>query len=130
MAYEPLTEADFESAFPNSQRVYVEGASGVRVPMREIALGGGEPPLRVYDASGPKGWDVHVGLPALRQAWIEQRKDTDTEEAQALVVVAGVRQVGEYLRPAVGDDGPEQVELVVAIAIAAVGAGAKEADGP
>ena len=35
-----------------------ELAQGVRrrtVPMREIALSGGEPPLRVYDTSGPQG---------------------------------------------------------------------------
>ena len=42
-------------AFPNSAKVYVEGTRGVRVPMREIALSGGEPPLRVYDATGPQG---------------------------------------------------------------------------
>ena len=33
-------------------------AQGVRVPMREIALSGGEPPLRVYDTSGPQDHDV------------------------------------------------------------------------
>ena len=34
--------------------------------MREISLSGGEPPLRVYDTSGPQGFDVREGLPALR----------------------------------------------------------------
>jgi phosphomethylpyrimidine synthase len=53
----PLQSSDFASAFPNSRKVYVEGA-GVRVPMREIALSGGEPPLRVYDTSGPQGHDA------------------------------------------------------------------------
>ncbi|HEU4751782.1 MAG TPA: phosphomethylpyrimidine synthase, partial [Armatimonadota bacterium] len=43
---------------PNSRKVYVEGRGGVRVPMREISLSGGEPPLRVYDTSGPQGVDV------------------------------------------------------------------------
>ena len=37
------------------------------VPMREITLSGGEPPLRVYDSSGPQGCDVREGLPPLRQ---------------------------------------------------------------
>jgi phosphomethylpyrimidine synthase len=46
--------------------------------MREIELSGGEPPLRVYDASGPRGVDVHVGLPPIREAWIERRQDTET----------------------------------------------------
>ena len=36
--YEPLTEADFDEAFPGSQKVYVDGPQGVRVPMREIVL--------------------------------------------------------------------------------------------
>jgi phosphomethylpyrimidine synthase len=42
--------------------VYVE-RSELRVPLREIAVGRGEPPLRVYDTSGPQGIDAHDGLP-------------------------------------------------------------------
>ena len=34
----------YGDAFPNSTKVYVEGSRGIRVPMREIALSGGEPP--------------------------------------------------------------------------------------
>ncbi|HUF23487.1 MAG TPA: phosphomethylpyrimidine synthase ThiC [Vicinamibacterales bacterium] len=71
--YVPLTEADFESAFPNSTKVYVE-QDGVRVPMREIAVGGGESPLRVYDTSGPRGHDIRGGLPKLRAGWIAARR--------------------------------------------------------
>ena len=73
-AYEPLTEADFAQSHPRSQKVYVEGGAGVRVPMREISLTNGES-LRVYDASGPLGYDVHVGLPELRRDWILSRGD-------------------------------------------------------
>ena len=65
----PLQSSDFTSAFPNSRKVYVEDR-GVRVPFREIALGGGEAPLRVYDTSGPHGFDVRDGLPPLRRDWI------------------------------------------------------------
>jgi len=72
--YVPLSEADLRSAFPGSRKVYVEGR-GVRVPMREIALSGGEPPLRVYDTSGPLGGDVRDGLPRLREPWIRARGD-------------------------------------------------------
>ena len=61
--YEPLTEVDFDRAHPSSKKVYAGGANGVRVPMREITLSAGEPPLRVYDTSGPRGFDVHAGLP-------------------------------------------------------------------
>jgi phosphomethylpyrimidine synthase len=63
----------YGEAFPNSTKVYLEGPRGVRVPMREIALSGGEPPLRVYDTSGPRGFAVHEGLPAVRGEWIRAR---------------------------------------------------------
>ena len=64
---------DFDKAYPKSCKVYVEGKHGVRVPMREIELGGDEPPLRVYDTSGPQGYDVREGLPPLRSEWIAAR---------------------------------------------------------
>jgi phosphomethylpyrimidine synthase len=72
---EPSPAADrcaLERAFPGSRKVHVE-AHGVRVPMREIALGGGEPPLAVYDTSGPQGADAREGLQALRADWIRAR---------------------------------------------------------
>ena len=58
---------DFSHAYPSSRKIYVDGGQGVRVPMREIALTGGEPSLRVYDTSGPHGHDVNGGLPKLRE---------------------------------------------------------------
>ncbi|HKW02763.1 MAG TPA: hypothetical protein VJN96_23270, partial [Vicinamibacterales bacterium] len=82
--YEPLTEADFERAFPNSRKVVETGPRGVRVPMREIALTNGTA-VRVYDTSGPQGADVHVGLAAVRESWIEKRGDTE-------VVARGTRR--------------------------------------
>ncbi len=60
----------YGDAFPNSKRVYERGPDGIRVPMREISLSDGEPPLRVYDTSGPHGCDVRDGLPPLRESWI------------------------------------------------------------
>ncbi|HUF51789.1 MAG TPA: hypothetical protein VMN60_13265, partial [Longimicrobiales bacterium] len=54
-AAEPTTApARLVDCFPNSNKVHVDGPHGVRVPMREITLSGGEPPLRVYDTSGPQ----------------------------------------------------------------------------
>ncbi len=47
----------------------------VAVPMREIALSGGEPALRVYDTSGPRGVDVRQGLPLGRRDWVVGRGD-------------------------------------------------------
>ena len=68
----PAASSDFASAFPSSRKVFVEGPS-VSVPMREVSLSGGEPPLRLYDTSGPQGHDVAEGLPPLRQSWILDR---------------------------------------------------------
>ena len=63
----------YSDSFPNSTKVYTEGSRGILVPMRVIALSGGEPPLRVYDSSGPQGHDPRNGLPAVRAAWIRER---------------------------------------------------------
>ncbi|HET9984554.1 MAG TPA: phosphomethylpyrimidine synthase ThiC [Longimicrobiales bacterium] len=67
----------FADAYPNSRRVLVEGAHGMRVPFREISLSGGEPPLRVYDTSGPPDVDVRQGLAPLRRDWILARGDVE-----------------------------------------------------
>jgi phosphomethylpyrimidine synthase len=72
-----MPAGDYGDSFPNSRKVYVEGRHGVRVPMREIMLSGGEPSLRVYDTSGPLGGDVRVGLPKLREPWILGRGDVE-----------------------------------------------------
>ncbi|MCF7696927.1 MULTISPECIES: phosphomethylpyrimidine synthase ThiC [Mycetohabitans] len=79
---------------PNSRKIYVTGSrSDLRVPMREISQAdtptgfGGEknPPITVYDTSGPYTdpdvrIDIRAGLPALREAWIEERGDTERLE--------------------------------------------------
>jgi len=72
--YTPLTESDFADAHPGSRKVYVDGPLGVRVPAREISLTNGDT-VRVYDPSGPFGYDVHVGLPELRRDWVLSRGD-------------------------------------------------------
>ena len=64
---------------PNSRKVYV---GQLRVPMREITQSGGNPPIVVYDTSGPymdpdARIDVRRGLPALREPWISARADTE-----------------------------------------------------
>ena len=68
--------APYRGVFPGSTKVHVEGPRGIRVPFREIALSGGEPPLRVYDTSGPEGHSVDAGLPGLRTPWIQARDVT------------------------------------------------------
>ncbi len=74
----PKTEdvgTDYPGAFPNSRKIHVDGTRGVRVPMREIQLTGGESPFRVYDTSGPGEIDVRQGLEVLRDPWIRERGD-------------------------------------------------------
>ena len=78
------------SPLPNSRKIYVTGSRpDIRVPFREITQAdtptgfGGErnPPLTVYDTSGPysdpsQAIDIRKGLAPLRAAWIEERGDT------------------------------------------------------
>jgi phosphomethylpyrimidine synthase len=59
-----------DQSFPSSRKVEV---SELAVPFREIALTGGEPPLRVYDTTGPQGCSVRTGLPKRRAEWIARR---------------------------------------------------------
>jgi len=64
---------------PNSRKIHV---GPLRVPMREISQSGGNPPLAVYDTSGPytdpaAKIDIRKGLLPLRQSWIEARGDTE-----------------------------------------------------
>jgi phosphomethylpyrimidine synthase len=60
-----------------SRKIYIEDGD-IRVPMREIRLGGDEPSLRIYDTSGPQGHDASKGLPPLRASWTERRRRTGT----------------------------------------------------
>ncbi len=65
----------------STQKMYVDGPNGVRVPMREISLTNGEKHV-VYDTSGPYTdpsviCDVTRGLAPLRAPWIEARGDSE-----------------------------------------------------
>jgi phosphomethylpyrimidine synthase len=71
-----------------SKKIHV-GPLGVA--MREIHLdpASGEPPLRVYDTSGPytdpaARIDIMAGLPQLRRAWIEGRGDVESYDGRAI----------------------------------------------
>jgi len=82
---------DITRPFPSSKKIYVEGSRpDIRVPMREVATlptqtaSGEEPnlPITIYDTSGPytdpeADIDLLKGLPAMREAWIEERGDTE-----------------------------------------------------
>ncbi len=95
----PSIKTDFTEAFPNSRKVYVSGER-VEVPMREIILSDGEPPLRVYDTSGPHDSDVRAGLPPVREPWIIGRGDT-AEVPRSNRVHGSVEMSSSLRRPVV-----------------------------
>ena len=82
---------DLTRILPASQKVYLQGSRpDIQVPMRQISLSdtptglGGEtnPPIMVYDTSGAYtdpniAIDLNMGLPHVRDAWIEARKDSE-----------------------------------------------------
>ncbi len=83
-------------AFPSSRKVYLVGSRpDIRVPFREITQSPtrghrGEqpnPPLRVYDTSGPHTDPDHAvairrGLPPLRRSWVLERGDVEEYEGR------------------------------------------------
>jgi len=85
----------YRGVFPRSRKAYLEGSAGIRVPMREIALDGGEAPLEVYDTSGPEGFDVREGIPAVRLPWILERdvvEVADRDQTLGLPMPSGLRR--------------------------------------
>ncbi|QIO10064.1 phosphomethylpyrimidine synthase ThiC [Acinetobacter lanii] len=91
VAHHEQEAKDLTRILPASRKVYIEGSRpDILVPMREIALTetptglGGEynPPIHVYDTSGAYTdpniqIDLNQGLPNVREAWIEERNDTE-----------------------------------------------------
>jgi phosphomethylpyrimidine synthase len=82
---EPITVTSKPKADAHNRRkVYVDGGDGLRVPFVEVSLSDSpgrngatpNPPLRLYDTSGP-GSEPTVGLPPLRHPWIIGRNDVE-----------------------------------------------------
>ncbi|HWL80746.1 MAG TPA: phosphomethylpyrimidine synthase ThiC [Roseomonas sp.] len=76
-----------------STKVFKQGElhPQLRVPMREIALhpSAGEPPVAVYDASGPytdpaASIAIEQGLPRLREAWLAASGDMEAYAGRSL----------------------------------------------
>lgn len=68
----------FTECFPNSTKesahiVHEETGQDLYIPHRRVHLSGGEPPLDLYDTSGPQGHNPRLGLPKLRTDWINRR---------------------------------------------------------
>ena len=80
-------------ALPASRKTYQSGRlfSALRVPLRSIALhpDAQEPPLSVYDSSGPYTdpalhVDISKGLPRVREPWIVARGDSESYPGRAV----------------------------------------------
>ncbi|HDR7638303.1 phosphomethylpyrimidine synthase ThiC [Bacillus wiedmannii] len=85
-------QIELKSSLPGSKKVYVDGPrAGMKVPMREIEQsetnGIQNPPIRVYDTSGPytdPAYKVELekGLQAPRHSWILERGDVEAYEGR------------------------------------------------
>ncbi|MBT3238061.1 MAG: phosphomethylpyrimidine synthase ThiC [Rhodospirillaceae bacterium] len=78
---------------PSSRKVYTAGNihPDIRVPMREIDLHetAGEPPVKVYDTSGPYSdpnahIDINTGLEPIKRDWIIGRGDVEEYEGRSV----------------------------------------------
>jgi phosphomethylpyrimidine synthase len=78
---------------PGSKKIYhhPRGRADIAVPFREITLdpSANEPPVRVYDPSGPYtqdavSIDLSKGLPRIREPWLAARQGLDTYVGRAV----------------------------------------------
>jgi phosphomethylpyrimidine synthase len=93
-------------SLPASRKIYVapDAAPDLRVPLREIALSesSGEPPLPVYDTSGPYtdesiAIDVEKGLARPRIQWVKERGGVEDYEGRAIKAVDNGNAAGTHL---------------------------------
>ena len=91
---------------PASRKVHVspDAAPELRVAQREIVLSeaSGEPPLPLYDTSGPYtddnvAIDVEAGLKPMRAAWVRERGGVEEYEGRALQPVDNGNATGKHL---------------------------------
>ncbi|MGG0258751.1 phosphomethylpyrimidine synthase ThiC [Bacillus mycoides] len=87
-------QIELKSSLPGSKKVYVDGTcEGMKVPMREIEQsdtnGVQNPPIRVYDTSGPYTdpeykVELEKGLQAPRHSWTLGRGDVEAYEGREI----------------------------------------------
>jgi phosphomethylpyrimidine synthase len=91
---------------PASRKRYVapDAAPDLRVPLREIILSdaSGEPPLPVYDTSGPytdanATIDVEKGLPRTRVQWVKERGGVEEYDGRPIQPIDNGNATGKYL---------------------------------
>jgi phosphomethylpyrimidine synthase len=89
-----------------SRKTYAkpDAAPDLRVPIREIPLdpSSGEPPVPVYDPSGPYtddkvAIDVEQGLPRTRIAWVKERGGVEDYEGRPIQPVDNGNVSGKHL---------------------------------
>jgi phosphomethylpyrimidine synthase len=90
----------------NSNKIYStpDAAPDLRVPLREIALeaSAGEPPLQLYDTSGPYtdpavAIDVEAGLKRTRIEWVRERGGVEDYKGRSVQAVDNGNVSGKYL---------------------------------
>ncbi|PCH81796.1 MAG: phosphomethylpyrimidine synthase ThiC, partial [Hyphomicrobiales bacterium] len=105
-----LTPVVTEGPLPASRKIHFAGTKfpDIRVPMREIAVHptAGEPPVIVYDSSGPytdtnASTDIDKGLAQLRRDWIVSRGDVEEYKGREIQsadngFVSGKRLTAEF----------------------------------
>ena len=94
---------------PGSRKVYQSGTlfPCLQVPFREVAVhpSAGEPPVTLYDPSGPYTdpravIDIHKGLERARHAWVLARGDVQEIEPRPVKPEDNGGATGVYLAPA------------------------------
>ncbi len=108
IAAKTLTPTVTTGPLPASRKIHVTGDihADIRVPMREISVHptSGEPPVIVYDSSGPytiEGAEIRIeqGLPQLRRNWVLARGDVDAYEGRHVRPEDNGFVTGERLTP-------------------------------
>jgi phosphomethylpyrimidine synthase len=104
-----FTPAVTTGAIVGSRKVYASGCAhpDLRVPFREVALhpSANEPPLTIYDPSGPYtdadvAIDIDAGLARSREAWVRARGDVEEIAGRAVLDVDNGNVSSEKLTPA------------------------------
>jgi phosphomethylpyrimidine synthase len=108
----PVTSADLVTPkvttgpLPASRKVHSSPAAApdLKVPHREIKIsdGAGEPPLPVYDTTGPYtddnvAIDVEKGLKRARIAWVKERGGVEEYEGRPIKPVDNGNVSGKHL---------------------------------
>ena len=126
-----ITPTVTSGPLPASRKIYKGGTlhPDIRVPLREIDVHptAGEPPVAVYDPSGPYTdptvqIDIARGLPRIRESWIRARGDVEECDGREVKpedngFVSGNRLTPEFPmrnKPLRGRDGRAPTQLAYA----------------